>query len=114
MNESMCFCECCEEYCEETYTAYDENDDPVEVCRDCLEENYFLSDYDNEYYPTSIMVELDGIGVVTESQRDEHYVECECCGDWILERNSYLHEDPETGVLTTRCHYCNITNAEVM
>lgn len=114
MNERRCFCEFCGEYCEETYTAYDENDDPVEVCSDCLEENYFLSDYDREYYPTSIMVELDGVGEVTEPQRDEHYVECECCGDWILERNSYLHEDPETGVLTTRCHYCNITNAEVM
>ena len=114
INEKKCFCECCDEYVEETYTVYDEDDNPLEVCRDCLDEYYFLSDYDREYYPNSVKVELEGIGEVTRRQADEHYVQCECCGDWMLECNSYLHEDPETGELTTRCHYCNITNAEVM
>ena len=76
------------------------------VCDDCLANYYRWSEYSEEYYKTDDMVNLDGIGWVTEDEAEEYYAYAEDTERYHLIDDLHDYEDPETGEL--HYYYNNI------
>lgn len=74
-------CDDCDEYCDDTYTVYDDHGHERYVCEHCRDEYYTRCDVCDNYHPNDCTRYAEGQDVCDDCL-DEYYEYCDCCEEY--------------------------------